>query len=149
MVSAYQQFVKDHYHKLPSNMSSKEKMSAIAAMWRKHSGGSQKMHSKKVQGKGFLSDALGSVGLGLPTDLMKKHNMVEGKGFLSDALGAVGLGLPVEKKQKKGGKRQKKQKKVQGEGFLSDALGAVGLGLPVEQKKHKKVKGGLIFPSGQ
>jgi hypothetical protein len=46
MPSAYIEFVKKHFHKMPSNLSAKEKMSAIAKLYREQKSGAAPMKLK-------------------------------------------------------------------------------------------------------
>lgn len=97
---AFAQYVKQHYDEV-RHLPAKERMKALGVQYK---GGS-------ISGGGFLSDALGSIGLGLPGD--------EKGGLMSAA------GLPMKK-------RGRKPKTEKGGGILSSVLGMVGLGLPLE-----------------
>lgn len=66
------------------------------------------------KGKGFLSDTLGSIGLGV-----KKRGTRKGKGFLSDALSSFGLGVQRGKGMKIMAPIQFKQGNYQGLGAKS------------------------------
>ncbi len=126
MKGEFAQFVKAHYDSV-RHLPAKERLAELGKMYKGGKGAQPAVHAKKgkkkVEGAGFISSALDSIGLGLPVE--KKG--VEGAGFISSALDSIGLGLPVEKKA-----RKQRQKKVKGAGFLSDIAGAVGLGLPME-----------------
>jgi hypothetical protein len=127
MKGEFAQFVKAHYDSV-RHLPAKERLAELGKMY-KSGKGVQPVHAKKgkkkgVQGAGFISSALDSIGLGLPVE--KKG--VQGAGFISSALDSIGLGLPVEKKARK----QRQKKGVHGAGFLSSIADAVGLGLPME-----------------
>lgn len=76
----YREFVKEHFHKLPKDMKTTEKISEIAKMWRDYKG--EKTYKEKpVKGGAMVSGAA----------LKVKVRKMRGKGFLSDILSSVGL----------------------------------------------------------
>jgi hypothetical protein len=106
------------------------------------------------EGSGFLSDLIGSIGLGVAPPHMQRQvgqqkNCMQGEGFLSDALSSIGLGVTPKKKGK-----HAFQGKKQGKGVFGDAArwlghagvnGLVGLtGLGVKPKRAPK-KGKGVF----
>jgi hypothetical protein len=98
------------------------------------------------EGTGFLSDLIGSIGLGVAPPHMSRQTGqqkgMQGEGFLSDALSSIGLGVAPKKRGAKKGK-----------GVFGDILrgaghagvsGLVGLtGLGVKPKRAKKGEGFL------
>jgi hypothetical protein len=125
----YRQFVKENFHKL-GDMPAKDKMRKLGEMWRKSG------HSKG-----------GSV-VGGATVGGRMRSKAKGKGFLSDMLGSVGLGVEPKKRGRKAKGKGIVGGDVAGGGFLDDILGGVkgamklapliGLGV---KKRGRKAKG--------
>jgi hypothetical protein len=55
-MSSYKEFVKETFHKLPANMSAKDKMKKMGEMWRAKKSG--KVETKQAKGKGVAGGAL-------------------------------------------------------------------------------------------
>jgi len=146
----YTDFVKAHFHKLPANMSAKEKMKKIAELWRAqkgqaHAQGQAQAHAHARSAKG--AGVFGSIG-----------NAVDGVGSL--------FGLGLEKHKKKGRGRPRKSAKggsienPEGAGIfgsIGDAVDGVGSLFGLGLEKHKKgrgrprksAKGGAILYNGE
>jgi hypothetical protein len=107
------------------------------------------------EGTGFLSDLIGSIGLGVAPPHMARQtgqqkNCMQGEGFLSDALSSIGLGVAPKKNGKKQGKGVFGDiLRGAGHAGVSGLVGLTGLGVKPKRGKHafpaKRAKQGTGF----
>lgn len=119
----YKEFIKANFHKLPADLSAKEKMVKLAEMWHSSKSKTKSKSKKPEEGAGLfgsIGDAVDSVGSLFGLGLEKKH---KAKG------GAISGG---NEKRKPG-----RPRKVKGGEFVGDTLANL-FGGDVKQKQTKR-----------
>jgi hypothetical protein len=95
------------------------------------------------EGTGFLSDLIGSIGLGVaPPHMARQTGQQKGEGFLSDALSSIGLGVAPKKRAAKKGKGVfGDAARWLGHAGVNGLVGLTGLGVKPRAKRAKKGEG--------
>lgn len=112
----YTEFVKENYHKLPTTLSSKEKMSKLGEMWRKKKG---------TKGGNVVGGKLKKATKKVTKKVTKGGNVVggdvDGAGFMDDLIHGFGGALSDKVKQKHFNKMVTLEKKLHADGSLKPA----------------------------